>query len=81
MLMFCTMQVLAISAFYGTMATNPYTSEIEKSADLALLYGCTTKAFNWQTKNNIAKSDGYFRLQLTKDEYNEKHYTAYPEFR
>ena len=40
-------------------------------ADLAALYGYTTKAFNQQVKNNIAKFDDDFRFQLTKEEYRE----------
>ena len=40
-------------------------------ADLAEIYGYETKAFNRQVKNNIEKFDGDFRLQLTKEEYNE----------
>ena len=40
-------------------------------ADLAALYGYTTKAFNQQVKNNIAKFDADFRFQLTRDEYHE----------
>lgn len=40
-------------------------------ADLAAIYGYTTKAFNQQVKNNIAKFDDDFRFQLTKEEYAE----------
>ena len=40
-------------------------------ADLAAIYGYTTKAFNQQVKNNIGKFDEDFRFQLTKNEYNE----------
>jgi len=40
-------------------------------ADLAALYGYSTKAFNQQVKNNIAKFDADFRFQLTRDEYHE----------
>ena len=40
-------------------------------ADLAALYGYTTKAFNQQVKNNIAKFDADFRFQLTREEYHE----------
>ena len=40
-------------------------------ADLAALYGYTTKAFNQQVKNNIAKFDADFRFQLTREEYRE----------
>ena len=40
-------------------------------ADLAKIYGYTTKAFNQQVKNNIEKFDTDFRFQLTKDEYHE----------
>lgn len=40
-------------------------------ADLAAIYGYTTKAFNQQVKNNIEKFDEDFRFQLTKEEYNE----------
>lgn len=40
-------------------------------ADLADIYGYTTKAFNQQVKNNIVKFDDDFRFQLTKEEYHE----------
>ena len=40
-------------------------------ADLAAIYGYTTKAFNQQVKNNIERFDEDFRFQLTKEEYNE----------
>lgn len=40
-------------------------------ADLASIYGYTTKAFNQQVKNNIKKFDDDFRFQLTKIEYEE----------
>lgn len=40
-------------------------------ADLAAIYGYTTKAFNQQVKNNIKKFDDDFRFQLTKYEYEE----------
>ena len=40
-------------------------------ADLAKIYGYTTKAFNQQVKNNIEKFDSDFRFQLTKEEYHE----------
>jgi len=40
-------------------------------ADLAEIYGYTTKAFNQQVKNNIAKFDADFRFQLTKEEYHQ----------
>lgn len=38
-------------------------------ADLATIYGYTTKAFNQQVKNNIQKFDEDFRFQLAKEEY------------
>lgn len=38
-------------------------------ADLAGIYGYTTKAFNQQVKNNIGKFDDDFRFKLTKTEY------------
>ena len=40
-------------------------------ADLAEIYGYSTKAFNQQVKNNLAKFDDDFRFQLTKEEYKE----------
>lgn len=40
-------------------------------ADLAEIYGYTTKAFNQQVKNNIEKFDADFRFQITKEEYHE----------
>ena len=38
------------------------------AADLAEIYGYTTKAFNQQVKNNIEKFDEDFRFQLTREE-------------
>lgn len=43
--------------------------KIMLDADLAVLYGYTTRTFNQQVKNNIAKFDDDFRFQLTKEEY------------
>ena len=40
-------------------------------ADLAEIYGYSTKAFNQQVKNNIEKFDDDFRFQLTRTEYRE----------
>lgn len=40
-------------------------------ADLAVIYGYTTKAFNQQVKNNIDKFEADFRYQLTKEEAEE----------
>ena len=40
-------------------------------ADLAGIYGYTTKAFNQQVKNNIGKLDDDFRFKLTKKEYED----------
>lgn len=40
-------------------------------ADLAEIYGYSTKDFNRQVKNNIEKFDEDFRFQLAKDEYYE----------
>ncbi len=40
-------------------------------ADIAEIYGYTTKAFNQQVKNNIDKFDDDFRFQLTKEEYRD----------
>ena len=37
-------------------------------SDLAKIYGYTTKAFNQQVKNNIAKFPDDFRFQLTWEE-------------
>lgn len=45
--------------------------KIMLDADLAKIYGYTTKAFNQQVKNNIEKFDDDFRFQLTKEEYHE----------
>ena len=45
--------------------------QVMLDADLALIYGYTTKAFNQQVKNNIQKFDDDFRFQLTKEEYYE----------
>ena len=36
--------------------------------DLAAIYGYTTKSFNQQIRNNIAKFDTDFRFQLTREE-------------
>ena len=40
-------------------------------ADLAKIYGYTTKAFNQQVKNNIEKFDGDFMFLLTDEEVKE----------
>ena len=40
-------------------------------ADLAEIYGYSTKAFNQQVKNNIEKFDSDFRFQLSRNEYRE----------
>lgn len=40
-------------------------------ADLAQIYGYTTKAFNQQVKNNIEKFDSDFMFKLTSDEAKE----------
>ena len=40
-------------------------------ADLAEIYGYTTKAFNQQVKNNIEKFAEDFRFQLNKDDLAE----------
>ena len=40
-------------------------------ADLAEIYGYSTKTFNQQVKNNIEKFDADFRFQLTKEEYQQ----------
>lgn len=41
------------------------------AADLAEIYGYTTKAFNQQVKNNIEKFDEDFRFQLTREELDD----------
>ena len=38
-------------------------------ADLAEIYGYSTKRFNEQVKCNIERFDGDFRFQLNKEEY------------
>ena len=45
--------------------------QVMLDADLAAIYGYSTKAFNQQVKNNIEKFDDDFRFQLTKEEYYE----------
>ena len=40
-------------------------------ADLAEIYGYSTKAFNRQVKNNIEKFDEDFRFQLSNSEIEE----------
>ena len=40
-------------------------------ADLAEIYGYSTKAFNQQVKNNVEKFDDDFRFQITRTEYRE----------
>ena len=40
-------------------------------ADLAEIYGYSTKAFNQQVKNNIEKFDEDFRFQLSNSEIEE----------
>ena len=39
--------------------------------DLAKIYGYSTRTFNQQVKNNIAKFDADFRFQLNKEEWNK----------
>lgn len=39
--------------------------------ELAEIYGYTTKAFNQQVKNNVARFDNDFRFQLTQEEIAE----------
>ena len=39
------------------------------NADLAEIYGYSTRKFNEQVKNNIEKFDSDFRFQLTESEY------------
>ena len=41
------------------------------AADLAEIYGYTTKAFNQQVKNNIEKFDEDFRFQITREELDD----------
>ena len=43
--------------------------QVMLDADLAKIYGYTTKDFNRQVKNNIEKFDADFRFQLTKKEF------------
>ena len=54
--------------------------DVMLDADLAKLYGYTTKAFNQQVKNNLEKFEGEdFMFQLSKDEYEDlmcKNYTS-----
>ena len=45
--------------------------QVMLDADLAAIYGYTTKTFNQQVKNNIEKFDDDFRFQLTKKEYED----------
>ena len=44
--------------------------QVMLDADLADIYGYTTKAFNQQVKNNIERFDEEMRFQLTNSEYN-----------
>ena len=39
--------------------------------ELAAIYGYTTKAFNQQVRNNVARFDNDFRFQLTQEEIAE----------
>lgn len=41
------------------------------AADLAEIYGYSTKAFNQQVKNNIEKFDEDFRFQITREELDD----------
>ena len=54
-------------------------------ADLAQIYGYSTKDFNRQVKNNIDRFDDDFRFQLTDDEFNTilrcKNFTSKTETR
>lgn len=45
--------------------------QVMLDADLAQIYGYSTKAFNQQVKNNIEKFDADFMFQLTKNEQDE----------
>lgn len=45
--------------------------QVMLAADLAEIYGYTTKAFNQQVSNNIEKFEEDFRFQLTWDEVDE----------
>ena len=45
--------------------------KIMLDADLADIYGYTTKAFNQQVRNNIDKFDKDFRFQITREELDE----------
>ena len=58
--------------------------QVMLDADLADIYGYTTKAFNQQVKNNIDRFDEEMRFQLTNSEYNilrSKILTSKPEKR
>ena len=44
--------------------------QVMLDADLAQVYGYSTKAFNQQVKNNIDRFDEDFRFQLSEDEVN-----------
>jgi len=46
-------------------------TKVMLDSDLAEIYGYTTKTFNQQVRNNIAKFDDDFRFRLSKEEYNE----------
>ena len=46
-------------------------AKVMLDADLAEIYGYSTKAFNQQVKNNIEKFDEDFRFQLNNDELAE----------
>ena len=41
------------------------------AADLAEIYGYSTKTFNQQVRNNIEKFDEDFRFQITREELDE----------
>ena len=43
-------------------------AQVMLDADLAAIYGYTTKNFNRQVKNNIERFDDDFRFQLTDTE-------------
>ena len=45
--------------------------QVMLAADLADIYGYTTKAFNQQVRNNIEKFDEDFRFQMTREEVEE----------
>ena len=64
-------EIVPVEITVETLQARIYTvrgQRVMLAADLAEIYGYTTKAFNQQVRNNIKKFDEDFRFQLTREE-------------